>query len=195
MSTPADATATQLANIERSSGATVEAWAGRVARANLTTHGAMVRWLKDQGLTHGNANALAHAVRAHLAGGQPGESALLDAQYAGGKVGLRPIHDEIIRVARSLGDDVQVVVQKTAVSLRRAKQFAMVEAPSARRVRLGFNLRGEPPSGRVTASSGMCTHVVDLPSLAAIDAEVLRWLTAAYAAQEPQRSGPGTRSD
>jgi hypothetical protein len=179
---PAQQTATQLANIERDTGITVDAWGRAIAEAGAAKHGEMVTWLKRQGLTHGNANALAHAVRARQHGGVPAADALLDAQYARGKAGLRPIHDEIVRRSRTLGDDVEVVVQKTAVSLRRTRQFAMIEARSAKVVRLGFNRRGAEAAGHVQATSGMCTHYIDLGSPDEIDDEVTTWLTEAYRA-------------
>lgn len=181
MPTPEEATATQVRNIEASTGRTVADWAGAVSAAGLDRHGEIVSWLKaDHGLSHGNANALAHAVRAHGAGAAPAPDDLLAAQYARGKAELRPICDLVIETAKALGDDVTVVVQKSAVSLRRGKQFAMIEAPSAARVRLGYNLRGAEPTGRVTATSGMCTHAVDLHAVADVDDEVLAWLRSSY---------------
>ncbi|HQY86601.1 MAG TPA: DUF5655 domain-containing protein [Ilumatobacteraceae bacterium] len=179
---PAEQTATQLANIERHTGITVDGWSRAIAEAGAAKHGEIVAWLKQQGLTHGNANALAHAVRARQSGDAATPDALLDAQYARGKAGLRPVHDEILRYSRTLGDDVDVVVQKTAVSLRRTRQFAMIEARSAKVVRLGFNRRGAHASGRVQATSGMCTHYVDLGSPEEIDDEVTSWLAEAYRA-------------
>ena len=181
MADPASAAATQLANIESATGTTVAEWTARARAAGKTTHGELLGWLKtEHGLTHGNANALAHAVRRQEAGGPAAPDDLLDAQYRGAKADLRPVHDAVVAFARGLGDDVQVVVQKTGVSLRRRRQFALVEVPSARRVRLGFNLRGADPSGRVTATSGMCTHTVDLPAVADVDDEVRGWLARAY---------------
>ncbi len=58
----------------------------------------------------------------------------------------------------------------------------MIEARSAKVVRLGFNRRGAHASGRVQATSGMCTHYVDLGSPEEIDDEVTSWLAEAYRA-------------
>jgi hypothetical protein len=182
VTSPAEQTATQLANIERHTGITIDAWSRAIAESGATRHGEIVTWLKQQGLTHGNANALAHAARARQSGDAAGPDALLDAQYARGKAALRPIHDEILLRAGALGDDIDVVVQKSAVSLRRSKQFAMIEARSAKVVRLGFNRRGAPAAGRVQATSGMCTHYVDLGSPDEIDDEVATWLAESYRA-------------
>ena len=181
MADPASAAATQLANIEAATGTTVAEWTTRARAAGKAAHGEILGWLKtEHGLTHGNANALAHAVRRQEAGGPAAPDDLLAAQYSGGKAALRPVHDVVVTFARSLGDDVQVVVQKTGVSLRRRRQFALVEVPSARRVLLGLNLKGAEPSGRVVAATGMCTHAVDLPSVDDVDDEVRGWLGRAY---------------
>lgn len=76
--------------------------------------------------------------------------------------------------------DVEVAPKKTGVSLRRAKQFALVEAPSAKRIQLGLNLRGVAATERLRSMSGMCTHRVDLTSVNDVDDEVQGWLRAAY---------------
>jgi len=181
MSDPQAAAAAQLRNIEQASGRTVAEWSDVVVAAGLTRHGEIVAYLKrEHGLTHGNANALAHQARTRLAGGPASTTDLLASQYAGAKAGLRPIYDEVVLVARALGDDVDVSVKKTGVSLRRAKQFAMIEAPSAKRVRLGLNLRGLTPTGRLVSAAGMCTHQVALTDVDDVDDEVVAWLRAAY---------------
>lgn len=118
--------------------------------------------------------------RQHLAGGRPSDDALLDAQYAGGKAALRPILDAVLARAADLGADVSVVVQKTGVSLRRAKQFALVQVPSAKRVQLSLNLDATPPGDRVQETTGMCSHRTDLTDVMDVDDEVGGWLASAY---------------
>jgi len=181
MPDPAAQHATQLANIEKATGLSVAQFAREVEAVGLAKHGQIVAHLKQaHGLTHGNANAMAHAAREHLAGGPASGDALLEAQYAGGKAHLREVHDVLVAHARSLGADVTVVTQKTAVSLRRAKQFAVVKAASAKRVELGLNLESTPPGVRVREVGGMCSHAVDLASPDDVDDAVLGWLAAAY---------------
>ncbi len=154
MADPRAATARQLANIETATGTTVDQWTAWARAAGKVKHGEILNWLKaEHGLTHGNANALAHAVRENAAGGPASDADLLAAQYAGGKAALRPLHDRLVTLARGLGEDVEVVVQKTGVSLRRQRQFALIEAPSARRIRLGLNLKGNESTGRLRANS------------------------------------------
>lgn len=155
--------------------------AAAVKKAGLDKHGAIVaHFKKDLGLTHGDANLLAHTVRQHLAGGPAPSEELLEAQYAGKKAHLRPLYERLAGIALALGDDVEQVVQKTGVSFRRKKQFALVQAPSAKRVRLGLNLPKTPKDPRVVEVKGMCSHAVDLEDRAAIDDTVAGWIAVAY---------------
>lgn len=183
MSDPATQAATQLANILAATGGTVEQHAQEVRDAGLEKHRAILNHFKATlGLTYGNANRLAHEVRTLLAGGPADETDLLAAQYAKGKAALRPIYDAVLAQAQALGDDVTVVVQKTAVSLRRSKQFAVVRAPSSKRVEVGLNLGRDtpPPHDRVVAAKGMCTHKTNVLALDQVDSALASWLRAAY---------------
>jgi hypothetical protein len=75
---------------------------------------------------------------------------------------------------------VEQVVQKTGVSFRRRKQFLLVQAPSSKRVQLGLNLDETPADGRVTETSGMCTHRVDVATPDEVDDAVAAWIRSAY---------------
>lgn len=84
------------------------------------------------------------------------------------------------RLAQGLGDDVGLSPKQSYVSLRRAKQFATVgPAPRGRR-EIGLNLKGMEPTGRLEATSGMCTHRVRLAAPDELDDEVQGWLRPAY---------------
>ena len=182
MTDPAAATATQLRNIEQATGVLMTDFAAAVAAAGVEGHGKILAFLKTEyGLSHGNANAIAHKVRELAAGGPPPSSDLLDAQYAGPKAALRPICERLRGIAEGLGSDVEILVQKTGVAFRRRKQFGLVQAPSAKRVTLGLNLPEAPGDERVIATPGaMCAYRVDLPDVGAVDAAVEGWLAAAY---------------
>ncbi|WP_154793497.1 DUF5655 domain-containing protein [Occultella kanbiaonis] len=174
-----DAVATQIANIEANSGRTIAQWTAAITAAGLTKHGEMIAWLKaEHGFTHGNANLVATLARQGDA--PPSDDELLAAQYAGAKAALRPIHDAILDAATALGDDVEVAVKKTGVSLRRRKQFALVEAPSAKRVVLGLNAADVAPTDRLEAATGMCNRRVLLTDVEQVDSQVRSWLRAAY---------------
>ncbi|WP_370326774.1 DUF5655 domain-containing protein [Euzebya sp.] len=173
----------QLRNIQTATGLTIEQFAEEIRREGLEAHGRILAHLKAaHGLTHGNANALAHAVREHLAGGPPTPEALLDAQYAGAKAPLREVYEAVRAIAVGLGDDVEVVVQKTGVTFRRRRVFAVARAASSTRVELGLKLDVTPDGGRVVETTGMCSHRVDLRDPSDVDDAVAGWLADAHAA-------------
>ena len=169
----------QIRNIETSSGRSMAEWFTVVAGSGKTKHGEIVSWLKsEQGLTHGNANLIALL---YLRGPDaPEGDDLVDAIYSGPKAALRPFHDRVVATASAFGDDVQLAPKQAYVSLRRAKQFATVGPASGGRLEIGLNLKGEPPSGRLEAGGGMCTHRVRLTDPAEFDEAVVGWLREAY---------------
>ena len=182
MPDPAAATETQLRNIEAATGMSVPAFAAAVAAHGIDGHAKIVVFLKSEyGLSHGNANAVALRVRELAAGGPATADTLLDAQYLGGKAALRPVYERLVAAAAGLGPDVEVLVQKTGVALRRKRQFAVVQAASAKRIALGLNLAEAPSDPRVVPTPGaMCAYRVDLPDAEAVDRDVEAWLREAY---------------
>ncbi len=177
-----DATATMIANLEAKTGKPMEAWIKLVRAEKLEKHGAMVAFLKSRhDMGHGYANLVAHSV---AGGGAPthGDDPL-GQQYAGAKAGLRPIYDAILAAVQKFGSDVEVSPKKANVSLRRRKQFALVQPSTATRVDLGLSLKGVTLAGRLEASgsfSSMVTRRVRLDSVKGVDKELIGWLKQAY---------------
>lgn len=181
MSKVDEATATQIRNIESATGRSLDEWIATVVATGLDKHGQIVTHLKSEhAFTHGNANLVAVLAREAMAGGPRSADDLLATQYSGAKAGLRPIHDRLVEAATALGDGVEVVTQKTAVSLRGDTQFGVIRPASSKRVELGLNLGDTEPTGRLRSASGMCTHRVDIGSVRDIDDELLGWLELAY---------------
>lgn len=183
---PEDMAATMIANMKEKTGKTLEQWLSVAKKTGAAKHGAIVKALKtDHGLTHGYANLVAHKLLKSDAGSQAaGGTDLVAAQYAGPKAGLRPIYDAVIGVARSFGKDVEIAPKKTYVSLRRSKQFAIVQPSTRTRVDLGINLKGEPAAGRLEKSgsfNAMVSHRVRLEKPADVDKDVKAWLKKAWA--------------
>ena len=179
MSDPAE---TQLRNIEAATGMTVAAFAAAVSERGIEGHAKIIAFLKaEYGLSHGNANLIAYKIRELAAGGPASSDALLDAQYAGAKAALRPVYEQLAGIAIGFGSDVEILVQKTGVAFRRRKNFAVVQAASAKRVQLGLNLATAPDDPRVVATPGaMCAFRVDLADTESVDADVARWLREGY---------------
>lgn len=165
-----------LANIPERTGKPLAEWITIVERSGLEKHGAILKFLKDEhGISHGFANLIASRARA-----SGDEVDLVTAQYSGGKEALRPLYDEIVTFARSLGSDVEVAPKKGSVSLRRKKQFALVTPATKTRIDLGISLKGEEPAERLESYNAMCSHRVRLETVSDFDDEVKEWLAEAY---------------
>jgi hypothetical protein len=73
--------------------------------------------------------------------------------------------------------------RKGYLSLRRRKQFAMIQPSAAARIDLGLILRDVPPDARLESAQGfnaLFTHRVRLSSTADIDSQPIGWLQRAY---------------
>jgi hypothetical protein len=178
-----DALATMIANYGKNTGKPLEAWIDIARKANLAKHGEIVKMLKDKhGMGHGYANLVAQRVLAGDAPAPGGED-LVEAQYAGKKAPLRPLYDQLAKAVGKFGADVEFAPKKTYVSLRRSKQFALVQPSTPERLDVGINLKGAAPGGRLEASgsfNAMVSHRVRVSSARDIDNELLGWLRAAY---------------
>ncbi len=78
---------------------------------------------------------------------------------------------------------VEVSPKKAYVSLRRHKQFAILQPSTATRLDVGINLKDVEPSGRLEASgsfNAMLSHRVRLSGLEDLDADLTAWLHKAY---------------
>ncbi len=169
-------------NLPEKTGKSLDQWHKLLAGSGLARHGEVVKHLKsDHGVTHGYANLIAHEF---LSGGKAAESEdLVAAQYSGPKSGLRPIYDALIRAAKTFGPDVEIAPKKTYVSLRRSKQFALIQPSTRDRVDVGINLKGVPAGPRLEASgsfNAMVSHRVRLEKRGDVDAELKGWLRKAY---------------
>lgn len=183
MSDPDQAVQTQLANIRQRTGKTLPQLHALLQKSGVDKHGAMVKFLKEEhGMGHGDANLVVHLFRqqaeppAATTGGDP-----LDVIYAGKKAELRPVHEALLARIAKFGA-FELAPKKAYVSLRRKKQFAMVGPGTKGRLQVGLNLRDVEPSERLVAMppGGMCQFTVHLTTVQEIDAELLRWLRAAF---------------
>jgi len=181
---PAEMEAAMVANMKAKTGKTLPQWIKITRAKKLARHGEMVKFLKgEHALTHGFANLVAHNVLREAAGGAPCDDDLVKSQYAGKKEGLRPIYDALIEAAAKLGSDVEVAPKKAYVSLRRSKQFAIIQPSTATRVDVGLNLKGDATTDRLEASgsfNSMVSHRVRLESKKDVNAELIKWLKSAY---------------
>ncbi|NJL27203.1 MAG: DUF4287 domain-containing protein [Thermoanaerobaculia bacterium] len=178
-----DATQTMIANLKEKTGRALEEWVATVRGWGALKHGEIVKQLKaEHGLGHGYANLVAHTA-AQLESGPAAGDDLVEAMFTGPKAALRPAYDALLARVRGFGDDVEIAPKKANVSLRRSKQFALVQPSTATRLDVGIQLKGVEPAGRLEASGSfntMVSHRVRIASAAEIDTELVGWLRAAY---------------
>jgi hypothetical protein len=181
---PEEGMATLIRNLETKTGKSLDAWLALARGAGIPKHGQLVAHLKQKhGLTHGYANQI--ALRALKTEGAPaaGSDDLVETQYAGTKAALRPVYDALAKAVRAFGADVEFAPKKAYVSLRRSKQFGLIQPSTATRVDVGLILKGVKPAGRLEASgsfNAMFTHRVRVGGVREVDAELIRWLRQAY---------------
>jgi predicted transport protein len=171
-------------NMPEKTGKSLEEWFEILSDSGLEKHGQLMKLLKGEfGVTHGYANTIVLIYRQQAEGGVPAEDELVSAQYEGPKVTLKPIYEAIVAATAEFGADVEIAPKKTYVSLRRKKQFAIVQAATKTRVDLGLNLKGAELTERLEGGvvfSGMCSHKVRLSEAKEVDEEVIDWLRQAY---------------
>ena len=187
--TPEEMEAAMVANMKAKTGKTMPQWLKITKATKLAKHGEIVKFLKaEHEMTHGFANLVAHYTLRAAKGSDAvastgGRQGLVDRQYSGKKAELRPIYDALIAAVTKFGGDVEVSPKKTYVSLRRSKQFALIQPSTATRIDVGINLKGEETTARMEASgsfNAMVSHRVRVSSKKEVDAELKRWLKQAY---------------
>ncbi|MEO1573749.1 MAG: DUF4287 domain-containing protein [Pseudomonadota bacterium] len=180
---PEEMAQAMIANMKEKTGKTLAQWLKITTASGLAKHGEIVKLLKGKhGMTHGFANLVAHKTLKSDAGSAGSDADLVAAQYSGAKADLKPVYDAIMQVVDKLAD-AQVAPKKAYVSLRRSKQFAIVQPSTRTRVDLGLNLKGESAEGRLEASgsfNSMVSHRVRLETPKDVDKDVKAWLKKAW---------------
>jgi hypothetical protein len=183
---PEEMLESMVQNLKKTTGKSLDEWIKITKPAKLAKHGEIVTMLKTKhGIGHGYANLIAHKTLGSDAGSAESTDDLVQAQYAGAKAVLKPIYDALLARVKKLGSDVEVSPKKTYVSLRRNKQFALIQPSTATRIDVGLNLKGVKPAGRLEASgsfNAMVSHRVRVEKLEDVNAELEGFLKQAYEA-------------
>ena len=177
------ATQTMVENLQKNTGKSLDEWIKIVQQENFVKHGEMMKFLKEQhSLTHGFANLIALKTKGSDAGSAENQDDLITKQYKG-KEQLKPMYDKLLSEIQQFGPDVEIAPKNAYVSLRRKKQFAILQPATKNRFEIGINLKGQEGKGKlevVTTSNAMCSHKINLADLGDIDQEVINWLKTAY---------------
>lgn len=181
MSSPDEMAATMLRNLPDKTGKSLNTWHAILKKSSLQKHGELVSLLKkEHGVTHGFANLIVTKFR----NPDPGVGDdLLAGQYSNDKAELRPIYDALVKAVRRFGKDVEMAPKKAYVSLRRKKQFGLIQPSTKTRVDVGLNLSSVKASKRLEKSgsfNAMVSHRVRLSAVEDVDEQLIDWLKRAY---------------
>ncbi len=183
---PIEMKAAMIAGLPEKTGKSLEQWLKIVRASKLAKHKEIVTLLKvEHEVTHGFANMIALQFLESDSQTATDTSALIDAQYSGAKLELRPVYEAILAAVQKLGTDVEVAPKKQYVSLRRNKQFAIVQPSTSTRIDIGINLKGAEPTSRLEAAgsfNAMVSHRVRIGKASEVNKELIGWLKQAYEA-------------
>lgn len=177
------ATQTMIDNLNKNTGKTLEEWIKVVKNSGIEKHKEIIDFLKSEHkLTYGFANFIALKSRGTDSGSAENPESLVDHQYKD-KESLLPIFKKLIEEIKKFGTDVEIAPKNAYVSLRRKKQFALIQPSTKDRVDLGLNIKDKDFTDRLEKSgsfNAMCTHRVRLESVEQVDSAVIDWVKDAY---------------
>lgn len=170
-------------NLLKNTKKTLEQWISIVQKKKFIKHGEIINFLKEEhSFTHGFANFVALKSRRADAGSVKNKEELIDKQYKG-KENLKPIFDKLILEILKFGKDIEIAPKNAYVSLRRKKQFAILQPATKTRFEIGLMLKGQDPKGILKfmpTANAMCTHTINIESTKDITGEVLKWIKTSY---------------
>ncbi len=181
-----------IADLPKKTGQTLEEWVRLVRKSGPPTERERRDWLKkEHGLGHNAAMLIAERADGKGTENDSPEAYLkaaegyVEAMFAGGKAGLRPLYDVLLRLALKLGPDVKACPCTTIVPLYRTHVFAQLKPTTRTRLDLGLFLKGADPPARLLDTGGLArgdriTHRIPITKPAEIDDEVKHWLRTAY---------------
>lgn len=113
----------------------------------------------------------------------------VDKMYAGPKQHLRPIYDEILAFAKTLGKDIGVSPCQTIVPIYRKHVIAQIKPTTRKRIDLGLALGNTKTPKRLIDTGGFAkkdriTRRIEITTSEDFDDEARRWMHKAYEMDE-----------
>jgi hypothetical protein len=187
MSSVERAKATQIANIQKRTGKSIDELTELINNSGLTKHGEIRSMLMEKlGLGFGDASMLVQYIQktdVQLIVQEKGLTTdeFLDEVYSGPKESLRPIHEKLMGAITQFGD-FEIAPKKGYVSLRRKRQFAMLGPVTNNRVELGINIKDLDADERLIEqpAGSMCNYKVKLTDASQVDETIISWVRRAY---------------
>lgn len=174
-----------IENFKARTGHSIEEWVVITAKAKLPDRKARIAWLR-------NAHKLGLPSATAIADSFEGNSLLeyspeayVEKMFSGAKAALRPLYEELLKLSYGLGKDVTATPCSTMVPIRRKHVIAQIKPATNTRIDLGLALRDTVAEGKLIDTGGRAkgdriTHRIAVSSKADIEAELKRWLRAAY---------------
>jgi predicted transport protein len=174
---------TIIKNLKEKYGKSLEEWIDVVKETGIQKHNQIIKYLKQEhGFTHGFANLVSLKARGRDAASAGSTEELIRDQYKGKEV-LYPTYQKLMEVVKDFGDDIEIAPKRAYVSLRRKKQFALVQPSTKTRLDVGINLKDMELTDRLEDSgsfNAMCSHRVRVMKMKDIDNDLILWLKTAY---------------
>jgi hypothetical protein len=109
----------------------------------------------------------------------------VEKMFSGPKEHLRPIYEEIIKFARTMGTDVRVSLCSTIVPIYRRHVVAQIKPTTRTRIDLGLALKNAKVPKRLINTGGFekkdrITHRIELTTISDFDAEAKKWMKVAH---------------
>ncbi len=173
----------QVKNLEEKTGKKIEEWIAIANSSQLEKHSEILNYLKTvHGIGHGYANLVVHYSKQSHAGAIENPEDLIKEQYKG-KENLKPWYDRLINEINKFGKDVTISPKKAYVSIRRKKQFAIIQPSLKTRLDIGLNIKGIAATENIEAAgswNSMCTHRIKVTDEKQINDELINWIKKAY---------------
>jgi len=181
-----------VAELKQKTGKTLEEWLVHIKKHGPKGEQERRAWLKEEhGL--GTNTAWWLAERAEGKGAEMEDPDLylaqaerdVDKMFSGGKAGLRPLYDALLKLGLKTGKEAKACPCTTIVPLYRNHVFAQIKPTTQTRIDMGFALGDLKPTGRLIDTGGFAkkdriTHRIPITSMDDIDDEVKHWLKVAY---------------
>lgn len=174
--------ATMIENLKEKTGHSLDEWKNIIAKQSFSKHGEIVKFLKEtHNVTHGYASEIALKVLGSDADSATNTDELIVNQYKS-KEHLKAYYDKLLAEIQQFEGEFKIDPKKTYVSLKRKKQFVILNPATKTRFEIGFNLKGVEPKGKLEAEkpNGICSHKINLSDINEIDKEVIEWIKMAF---------------
>jgi hypothetical protein len=178
--------------LPQKTGRSLEEWIAFVRKSGLSTEKERREWLKKEHRL-GTNSAWWIAERAEGKGMEEDSAEAyleaaeewVEAMFSGPRAALRPVYDQLLKVALSVNKDVKACPGKTAVALYRKHVFAQIKVSTNTRVDLGLALGNLKTPRRLIDTGGYekkdrITRRIAVTSKTDIDDELQQWLKKAW---------------